>query len=190
MYSRSNCQQRRPIAGPRRRQNQRVAPNLRPGSVLAMDWRPGPMVPDRYRRRTLRIDGRGSQCRPLGRILPRGLKCLCSERENAYTTEVRFETVQWRDSHSLRTRRPSPERRCGVPDTDYPDVSHFEGPSGRIQSFENPYEARLYADVYAITGGFREEQTGKRGVPPGIVRASEEIRMTYLAVQMSVTYAA
>jgi len=190
MYSRSNCQQRRPIAGPRRRQNQRVAPNLRPGSVLAMDWRPGPMVPDRYRRRTLRIDGRGSQCRPLGRILPRGLKCLCSERER---TPTLLRCVSKRCSGGIATPYGQGDRLRndgGVPDTDYPDVSHFEGPSGRIQSFENPYEARLYADVYPITGGFREEQTGKRGVPPGIVRASEEIRMTYLAVQMSVTYAA
>ena len=72
----------------------------------------------------------------------------------------------------------------------YPDLFHFRGPSGRIQTFENPYEARLYADVYVITGGFREKQTGKRGVPPAIARASEEIRMTYLAVQMSVTYSA
>lgn len=72
----------------------------------------------------------------------------------------------------------------------YPDRYHFEGPKGRMRTFENPHGARLYADLYTITGGFNEEQTGKRGVPPAIARASEEIRMTYLAIQMSVTYAA
>jgi hypothetical protein len=72
----------------------------------------------------------------------------------------------------------------------YPDQYHFEGPKGRMRTFENPHEARLYADLYTITGGFNEEQTGKRGVPPTIARASEEIRMTYLAVQMSISYAA
>ncbi len=72
----------------------------------------------------------------------------------------------------------------------YPDQYHFDGPKGRMRTFENPHEARLYADLYTITGGFNEEQTGKRGVPPAIAGASEEIRMTYLAVEMSVTYAA
>lgn len=72
----------------------------------------------------------------------------------------------------------------------YPDVYHFETPAGREKSFESLPAARLYADVYTIVGGFDEKQTGKRGVPPTIVRASEDIRITYLAVQMSVTYAA
>lgn len=72
----------------------------------------------------------------------------------------------------------------------YPDQYHFECPKGRMRTFENPHEARLYADLYTITGGFNEEQTGRRGVPPTIARASEEIRMTYLAVQMSISYAA
>jgi hypothetical protein len=75
-------------------------------------------------------------------------------------------------------------------DRNYPDLYHFEGPKGRVKSFENPHEARLYADMYVITGGFNEKQTGNRGVPPAIVSASEEIRMTYLAVQMSIPYAA
>jgi hypothetical protein len=71
-----------------------------------------------------------------------------------------------------------------------PDAYHFDGPDGRIASFELPQAARLYADLYALTGGFDEKQTGKRGVPPSIVRADEEIRITYLAVRFSVTYAA
>ncbi|ELZ44862.1 hypothetical protein C463_07897 [Halorubrum californiense DSM 19288] len=71
-----------------------------------------------------------------------------------------------------------------------PDAYHFDGPDGRIASFEIPQAARLYADLYALTGGFDEAQTGRRGVPPLIVGADEEIRMTYLTVRLSVTYAA
>ena len=71
-----------------------------------------------------------------------------------------------------------------------PDAYHVDGPDGRIASFEIPAAARLYADLYAITGGFDEKETGRRGVPPSIARADEEVRMTYLAVRFSVTYAA
>ena len=72
----------------------------------------------------------------------------------------------------------------------YPDQYHFEDSKGRRVTFENLPEARLYADLYTITGGFNEKQTGTRGVPPAIAAASEEIRMTYFAVQMSIPYAA
>jgi len=43
---------------------------------------------------------------------------------------------------------------------------HYEGPIGRIRTFENPDKARLYADVQTVTGGFREEKTGKLAHPP------------------------
>ena len=36
---------------------------------------------------------------------------------------------------------------------------HYEGPMGRIKTFESPDEARLYADVQTVTGGFREEKS-------------------------------
>lgn len=45
---------------------------------------------------------------------------------------------------------------------------HYEGPLGRVKSFENPRKARLYADVQTVMGGFREEKTGERGVPPSV----------------------
>lgn len=72
----------------------------------------------------------------------------------------------------------------------HPDVYHFEDRNRRIASFDLPQAARLYADIHAITGGFDEKQTGRRGVPPSIVSSDEEVRMTYLAVRLSVTYAA
>ncbi|TKX73816.1 hypothetical protein EXE46_12365 [Halorubrum sp. GN11_10-6_MGM] len=73
---------------------------------------------------------------------------------------------------------------------DRPDAYHFDGPDGRIASFDLPEAARLYADLYAITGGFDESQTGRRGVPPRIASADKAVRMTYLAVRLSVAYAA
>lgn len=57
---------------------------------------------------------------------------------------------------------------------------HYEGALGRIQSFENPGKARLYADVHTVMGGFREEKTGERGVPPSVARAREDVLMAYL----------
>jgi len=69
---------------------------------------------------------------------------------------------------------------------------HFEGPLDRLKSFENPDRARLYANVYEVTGGFREEKTGERGVPPAIARAREDVLAAYLVSNpsMGVTYVA
>jgi hypothetical protein len=58
---------------------------------------------------------------------------------------------------------------------------HYEGPLGRVKSFRSLDKARLYADVHTVTGGFREEKTGERGVPPAVARAREDVLMTYLA---------
>lgn len=69
---------------------------------------------------------------------------------------------------------------------------HYEGPMKRIKSFENPGKARLYADVHTVMGGFREEKTGERGVPPAVARARKDIIIAYLAAQpsMSITWVA
>ena len=64
------------------------------------------------------------------------------------------------------------------------DRYHFVVPlEGRMKSFENPDKARLYADVYDAMGGFREEKTGERGVPPSVARAREDLLMAYLVAQ-------
>lgn len=57
---------------------------------------------------------------------------------------------------------------------------HFDGPLGRVKSFENPDKARLFADVYEVMGGFREEKTGERGLPPAVARAREDVIAAYL----------
>lgn len=64
---------------------------------------------------------------------------------------------------------------------------HYEGPLGRVKSFENEGKARLYADVHTVMGGFREEKTGERGVPPSVARAREDVIMAYLAAQPSMS---
>lgn len=64
---------------------------------------------------------------------------------------------------------------------------HYEGPLGRVKSFDNPDKARLYADVQTVMGGFREEKTGERGVPPSVARAREDVLMAYLAAQPSMS---
>ena len=60
------------------------------------------------------------------------------------------------------------------------DRFHYEGPLGRVKSFYSLDKARLYADVHTVTGGFREEKTGERGVPPAVARAREDVVMAYL----------
>ena len=64
-----------------------------------------------------------------------------------------------------------------------PNKYHYEGPWGRIKTFENPDKARLYADVQTVTGGFREEKTGERGAPPAVAQSREHVLMAYYAAQ-------
>lgn len=75
-------------------------------------------------------------------------------------------------SHGCRLEREHRE--------DAPDLYHYYDPMGHVKAFENPDKARLYADVQEVAGGFREEKTGERGVPPAVARAREDILMAYL----------
>jgi hypothetical protein len=63
------------------------------------------------------------------------------------------------------------------------DTYHYEGPLGRVKSFHSVDKARLYADVHTVVGGFREEKTGERGVPPAVARSREDVLMAYLTAQ-------
>jgi len=53
----------------------------------------------------------------------------------------------------------------------------------RLQSFYSLEKARLYADVYALVDGFREDKTGERGCPPAVAIAREDVQMAYFAAQ-------
>ncbi|WP_324666271.1 hypothetical protein [Haloarcula sediminis] len=49
--------------------------------------------------------------------------------------------------------------------------------------WENPHHARMYAAVYVAVGTFREEKTGRRGVPPEVQRDGQEATIAYLTTQ-------
>lgn len=62
-----------------------------------------------------------------------------------------------------------------------------------VRSFESEDRARLYADIQTVTGGFREEKTGERGVPPAVARSLDEnLLMAYHVAtpSMGVTWTA
>lgn len=90
-------------------------------------------------------------------------------------TDSESETVIEEYAHSCRIVE---EGREG----DY-NQYHYEGPMGRIKTFENPDKARLYADAHTVTGGFREEKTGERGAPPAVAQSREDVLMAYYAAQ-------
>lgn len=93
-----------------------------------------------------------------------------------------LETVVDHDHVAIRR-----ERRDGEP-----DLFHVEDALERLKTFESKAKAELYADVYTVVGGFREEKTGERGVPPAIAAAREDVLMAYLTAQptMSLQWAA
>jgi len=64
---------------------------------------------------------------------------------------------------------------------------HYEGPMGRVKSFRNPDKARLFADVQTVTGGFREEKTGERGVPPAVAHSRNDVLYAYLVSNPSMS---
>lgn len=65
----------------------------------------------------------------------------------------------------------------------------FEAPlykpkdSDNTPTWENPEKARLYAAVFAAVGTFREEKTGRRGIPPEVERDGREAVIAYLSTQ-------
>jgi hypothetical protein len=81
------------------------------------------------------------------------------------------ETVVEEYPHSCRIVRE--EREGEEP------LYHYEGPLDREKTFRSLSRAQLYADVQTVTGGFREEKTGERGVPPTVARAREDVLIAY-----------
>jgi hypothetical protein len=63
---------------------------------------------------------------------------------------------------------------------------YFEDPLDRLKKFESLDRAKLYADVYTVVDGFREEHSGKRGCPPVIAQSREDIQMAYYVAQNGV----
>ena len=66
---------------------------------------------------------------------------------------------------------------------DAPDRYHVEDALEHLKAFVDVSKARLYADVYQVVGGFREDKTGERAVPPAVAAAREDVQMAYLTAQ-------
>lgn len=68
-------------------------------------------------------------------------------------------------------------------------IYRFEAPmyspkdTDNTPEWENPHLAKLYADVYLAVGSFREEKTGRRGIPPEVERDGREAVVAYLTTQ-------
>lgn len=97
--------------------------------------------------------------------------------EKAYPHEIRVVRVDREDERPLfRFEAP-----------DYKPKEYDTGPD-----FESRDDALMYAAVYVAVGPFREEKTGRRGVPPAVARAGREALVAYLTTQrgMSIQWAA
>lgn len=73
-----------------------------------------------------------------------------------------------------------------------PDRYHYHNALGPVKSFTDPNKASLYADVQTVTGGFREEKSGERGIPPAVAFSDEAVKIAYLVSNptMGVTWVA
>lgn len=56
----------------------------------------------------------------------------------------------------------------------------------RTPIFDEEKMARLWADVWFDVGGFYEEGTGNRGVPPAVATANTDTTIAYLVTQHGV----
>jgi hypothetical protein len=92
---------------------------------------------------------------------------MTDDRRDSTKTVTEYEHVE-----IVRERRPGG-----------PDRFHVADALERLKTFESKAKAELYADIYTVVGGFREEKTGERGVPPAIAAAREDVLMAYLTAQ-------
>lgn len=100
------------------------------------------------------------------------------------------ESIEKEYPHGIRVVRVDRE-------DDYP-LFRFVAPGHKTKEydtgpeFERRDDALLYAAVYVAVGPFREEKTGRRGVPPAVARAGREALVAYLTTQrgMSIEWAA
>lgn len=93
------------------------------------------------------------------------------------------------ENESIHRAYPSDIRIVRVNrEDDYP-LYRFEAPMFEVKDtdtrpeWENPHLAELYADVYLAVNTFREEKSGRRGIPPEVERAGREAVISYLTTQ-------
>jgi hypothetical protein len=89
-----------------------------------------------------------------------------------------------------RVHREYPER-VRITSYRHPDLGErrwrFEAPLHDDATFPDPDLAELYADVYFAVGGFREEKSGERGVPPAVAFAGRPETVAYALTLPGVT---
>lgn len=93
------------------------------------------------------------------------------------------------ENESIHRAYPSDIRIVRVNrEDDYP-IYRFEAPLFEVKDsdtrpeWENPDLAELYADVYLAVNTFREEKSGRRGIPPEVERAGRPAVIAYLSTQ-------
>jgi len=87
------------------------------------------------------------------------------------------------DDESIHREYPNDVRIVEYVDDDLLERRYrFEAPMHDPKVFERPKLAELYADVY-FDIGFRDEKTGKRGVPPAVARQGQDTLAAYLVTQ-------
>jgi len=93
------------------------------------------------------------------------------------------------ENESVDTAYPHEIRVVRVDREDREPLYRFEAPtfkpkdSDTTPEWENPHNARMYAAVYVAVGSFREEKSGRRGVPPEVVRDGREAVVAYMTTQ-------
>jgi len=91
------------------------------------------------------------------------------------------------ENESVDTAYPSEIRVVRVDREDEPPLYRFEAPMHEPKDsdvqpvWENPAKARMYAAVYVACNGFREEKTGRRGVPIEVAKYGREAVVAYLS---------
>jgi hypothetical protein len=70
--------------------------------------------------------------------------------------------------------------------TDDGDRYRFVAPDHEGETFDDPDDATLYADVYFDVNGFVEAGTGDRGVPPALIQAGKDTLAAYLLTRPGV----
>jgi len=115
----------------------------------------------------------------------RGEMYLCLHCILRNVTSDERTTVEKDYGHGIRVVRVDRE--------DEQPLYRFEAPmmkpkdSDNSLEWENPELAKLYAAVYVAVGTFREEKTGRRGIPPEVERDGREAVVAYLSTQRGMT---
>lgn len=110
----------------------------------------------------------------------------------AYYTSMPTAQTTLDANESIEEAYPNDIRVIRVERENEPPLYRFEAPLfEETMEWEDKNRATLYAAVYVVADGFREEKTGKRGIPIEVHKAGQEAVISYLTTQpgMSIKWA-